>query len=422
MSLTTLFVDLNAYFASVEQQLRPELRGKPVAVIPMRTDTTCCIAASYEARTFGVKTGTRVHDAKRLCPHIELVEARPREYVRVHHEILNAIDACVPVDKVHSIDECACRLVRAEAAPEAARALAVRIKRSIAQRVGETLRCSIGIAPNRPLAKLASDMQKPDGLVVIRREDLPHALHHLQLTDLPGVGSRMEARLRGHGIDSVERLCAQPAHALEEAWESVLGRYWWHWLRGDDVPDVATHRRTIGHQHVLPPAMRSEADARAVLVRLLSKAAARARKEGYLATRLRAWMQHLDAPPWAEQASLPPCFDTLTLVGALGAMWPRRAAFLRRLGGGEGRARPFLVGVTLEGLEHTSWTTRPLFAEAHARERLCAAVDRLNQRHGVNTVYVASMHGARRSAPMRIAFGVIPDLEFPDVHNEDAAV
>ncbi len=109
-----LFVDLNSYFASVEQQVRPELRGKPVAVVPVEADTTCCIAASYEAKAYGVKTGTIVADAKRLCPDLILVEGRHELYTDYHHRIIKAVESCVPVTAVCSVDEMACRLMGRE--------------------------------------------------------------------------------------------------------------------------------------------------------------------------------------------------------------------------------------------------------------------------------------------------------------------
>ena len=98
--LNWLFVDLNSYFASVEQQVRPELRGRPVGVVPMMADTTCCIAASYEAKAFGVRTGTIVADAKRMCPEIVLVEARHEIYIEYHHRVVEAVESCVPVTAV----------------------------------------------------------------------------------------------------------------------------------------------------------------------------------------------------------------------------------------------------------------------------------------------------------------------------------
>lgn len=113
-ALNWLFVDLNSYFASVEQEVRPELRGHPVGIVPMMADTTCCIAASYEAKAHGVKTGTIVADAKRMCPGLVLVEARHEIYVDFHHRIVEAVESCLPVTAVLSIDEMACRLMGRE--------------------------------------------------------------------------------------------------------------------------------------------------------------------------------------------------------------------------------------------------------------------------------------------------------------------
>ncbi|MGA9716744.1 MAG: DNA polymerase, partial [Acidobacteriaceae bacterium] len=149
--LRWLFLDLNSYFASVEQELVPSLRGRPVAVVPVVADTTCCIAASYEAKAFGVKTGTQVGEAKRMCPGIELVEGRHELYVQYHNRIVEAVESVVPVSSVMSIDEMACRLVGREQPLLAALELGQRVKAKIRDTVGSTLRCSIGLAPNRYL-------------------------------------------------------------------------------------------------------------------------------------------------------------------------------------------------------------------------------------------------------------------------------
>src|SRR3954453_2947714 len=201
-----LFVDLNSYFASVEQQDRPELRGKPVGVVPMLADTTCCIAASYEAKAFGVRTGTIVADAKRLCPGIPLVEARHELYVEYHHRIVEAVESCLPVTAVCSIDEMACRLMGRERPLLAAMELAGKVKARIRERAGECLRSSVGLATNRYLAKVASDMEKPDGLVALTLDILPEALRRLTLRDLPGIGARTEKRLNERGIHTMEDL------------------------------------------------------------------------------------------------------------------------------------------------------------------------------------------------------------------------
>ena len=140
----------------------------------------------------GVKTGTGVIDAKKLCPDIRIIEARPELYVRYHHQIVAAVESCIHVDNVMSIDEMACRLMGPEREPENAIAIGHKIKLSV-KNVGETLRCSIGIAPNRLLAKVASDMMKPDGLTVIKLEDLPHKLYRSMLWRI--IYGRREVRI-----------------------------------------------------------------------------------------------------------------------------------------------------------------------------------------------------------------------------------
>ena len=168
--LRSLYVDLNSYFASVEQQLDPSLRGRPVAVVPVMADTTCAIAASYEAKKFGVTTGTIIADAKVKCPDLVLVHAKHTVYVELHHRIIDAVERVIHVKRVASIDEMVCDLTGSARNRDRALAIARDVKDSIHTHVGSEMRCSIGIAPNDYLAKTASDMQKPDGCVVLDEE------------------------------------------------------------------------------------------------------------------------------------------------------------------------------------------------------------------------------------------------------------
>jgi len=292
--LEVLFVDMDAYFASVEQMDHPALLGRPVGVTPVLAGTGCCIACSYEARSAGVTTGCRVRDARRLCPDISIVKARPDRYIAIHHEILDAIDTVLPVTEVESIDECWVSLLSNERALSRVRGLGADIKRSIVERVG-ALTCSIGVAPNRLLAKTAAGLNKPDGLTIIPRSSLPGVLLGLRLTDFPGISVGVNRRLRNAGIRSVADLYARSPRQLREAWGSVLGLYWWHWIRGDRPLGPKAHRRTVGHQHVLAPEYRTPQRARGVAVRLLAKAAQRMRSLGYVATRLSLWMQPTNA-------------------------------------------------------------------------------------------------------------------------------
>ena len=257
MSLNALYVDFNSYFASVEQQLVPSLRGKPVGVLAVMAETTCCIAASYEAKAFGVKTGTIVKEARKLCPDIVFVEARPPVYVALHHQLIEIVESCTHVEKVLSIDEMVCKLTGSQQVPENALKLAAKIKRAIGKKF-DYIRCSIGIAPNTFLAKTASNMQKPDGCVLIEQHELPQRLFALKLRDLNGIGRQMEARLNRYKINTVEQLYAANRSQLQAAWGSVEGERYFDKLRGLEPYYVKNARSSLGHSHVLPPEQRNE--------------------------------------------------------------------------------------------------------------------------------------------------------------------
>ncbi len=399
--LRYLFVDMNSFFASVEQQERPELRGRPVGIVPMLTANTCCIAASYEAKACGVKTGTIVREARTLCPRIFLVEARPRLYVEYHHRIVTAVESCLHVDQVCSIDEMYGRLMGGEREPERAAAIAGQVKAAIRLAVGAHMRCSIGLAPNAWLAKLASDMQKPDGLTILTAEQMPDAICKLELTDLPGIAGNMQRRLHQRGIQHVHELCRLSVEELSAVWGStVLGSIWWHQLRGLDLPHRPTHRRTVGHSHVLPPERRTIEGAHAVLVRLIHKAAMRLRAIHYSAGRLHVSVEVLNGPWWERRMALGRCRDTLTMIQAFEEAWREHPA-----------GKPYHVGMVLTHLVADGSTTLPLFPEQIRRNALADVMDLLDGKYGRHTVYFAGMFGAANAAPTRISFTQIPRVD-----------
>src|SRR5271155_865337 len=311
MALRSLFVDFNSFFASVEQQEQPALRGRPMVVLPVMTDSTCCIAATCEAKRFGIKTGTKVGEARKRCPGLVLVEARPSLYVEYHHRLIAAVDSCVPVTRVLTIDEMSCALRGPWREPETALRLAREIKARIAATVGVCLRSSIGLAPNAFLAKTASDMQKPDGLVVLDEGDLPEALFGLELRDFCGIGASREARLRACGIVTVEQLCRARKETLRRAWNGIEGDRMFALLRGEEVERPPTQRCTVGHSHVLEPKCRTAPLAEAVLHRLLQKASARLRALGYLAGGLAVSVKFLGHRRWGDEITFLETQDTL---------------------------------------------------------------------------------------------------------------
>lgn len=403
MNLNALYVDFNSYFASVEQQLMPALRGKPVGVLAVMAETTCCIAASYEAKAFGVKTGTIVSDARKLCPDIIFVEARPPVYVEYHHKLIGMVERCTHVEKVLSIDEMVCKLTGSQQQPENALKLAAKIKQAIARGAGDYIKCSIGIAPNTFLAKVASNMQKPDGCVLIEPRELPQRLFGLKLHDLNGIGKQMEARLARYKIATIEQLYAANRQQLQIAWGSIEGERMYDKLRGLEPYYVKNARSSLGHSHVLPPEQRNEAGAKAVLHRLLQKASMRMRSYDLLASRVSVKIKFRNMPSWSMESEISPTDNTLRLIEAL-------ETFLLHYP--ETKHEPYAVGVSFSGLVTAEEVARDLFQiePLENEKKLNKAIDTLNLKFGKNTIYFGGAHEALKDAPMRIAFNHIPDL------------
>lgn len=390
--LRVLFLDLNAYFASCEQQEHPELRGKPIIVAPVDADTTCAIAASYEAKRFGIKTGTQVAEAKRLCPGLIVVNGRHAIYSQYHQRVLDAVDHVLPVERVCSIDEMRFQLIGDETRPARAIELAHRLKREIRERVGQCMTCSIGIAPNAFLAKLATEMQKPDGLVVLQAQDLPDQVRHLKLTDFTGINRRMQARLQANGIFSVEQLYAASPQELKRAFGSVVGERWWYLLRGYDAEQEVGRQKTLSNSHVLPPGLRTDDGCREVLLRLIQKATARLRADGLRAQGMAVSVSGFSRS-WKEHIRLDGTSDTVAVNDLFLRLWTTRDF-----------EKPRAVGVAFYGLARDDEVTPSLFEFSVQREKFNSAVDQVNRRFGKNTIYLAGMHRAKDTAEERIAF------------------
>jgi DNA polymerase-4 len=417
--LRWLFLDLNSYFASVEQQLDPALRGRPVIVAPVDADTTVAIAASVEAKRYGISTGTPVWEAKRKCRDILIAPARHEKYVEFHEAIVAEIWKHIPVTYVCSIDEVACRLLDNENSHGAAVALARRIKAGIRANVGECLTSSVGIAPNRLLAKLASDLQKPDGLVVFTADQLPHGLYDLKLREIAGIGAKMERRLARDGILDIRQLCERRPRDAGSAWGGTNGDRLWYLLHGVELPEKPTQSRTIGHSHVLSPSKRGLEPTRLTARRLALKAASRLRRKGY---RSRLLVLHGkfedDKSNWRASIKLPNTQDSFVILSALDSLFPRLAEAGRQRNGG---FRLRMVGVTLCEIEAVEGEQGSLFGaldpdDPLARETrtlsLSRAMDRINEKFGRHAVSVGPLNGGRVDAVgTKIAFGRIPDLD-----------
>jgi DNA polymerase IV len=411
-SLNWLFLDLNSYFASVEQQLDPRLRGKPIVVVPVDSEATSAIAASYQAKAYGIKTGTRVYEARRMCPGLIVVNAQHNAYVEFHHKILAAIDRHLPVTRVCSIDEVACQLMDNERAPAEAMRIARAIKAGIRADVGDCLTSSVGIAPNAFLAKIASDMQKPDGLTVVPPDRIFETIGHLPLRDLPGVGANMYQRLLRANVPDMRTLWHLQPKQARAIWGSIVGeRLWWE-LHGADIPVAPTKRSTLGHSHVLAPSLRHPAQAKQVTRRLLTKAASRLRRMEMETAALILSVRLEDRRRLAFEATLDATQDSFALLATLENLWTQLMAQLRR---GD---RVLKTGVVLHKLRAPDTAQGDLFAtpqkaaDTAERLKLAGAIDRLNGKYGKDTISFGLWNSdvVNKFTGTKIAFTRIPDM------------
>lgn len=211
-----LHLDMDAFFTSVEQADHPELRGKPVVI--GQSSRGVISAASYEARVFGIRSAMPVVQARKLCPHAIFLPGRMSRYRQVSARIMAIIKNTCPVVEQASVDEAYADISGTERALGCPQDLARRLKSLILDATGLT--CSIGIAPNKFLAKIASDWTKPDGLTTIPPEQVATFVRALPLTKIPGIGSRLQAELLAMGVTAVPDILARP----RQYWLEVLGK------------------------------------------------------------------------------------------------------------------------------------------------------------------------------------------------------
>ena len=255
-----------------------------------------------------------------------------------------------------------------------ARELALKVKRALREQVGECLTCSIGLAPNVFLAKVGSDLQKPDGLVVITKDDLPGILLGLQLQEIYGIGSRMEQRLHRAGILTVAQLWKATPFQLRRVWGGINGVLFHQMLHGVDIqPPTSRFSKSIGHQHVLEPDLRTKKGAHNFAQHLLTNAAERLRRGDYYCRRLGVHLSWVgDLGGWWEETDFHETRDTGFLLARLEELWQRVP-----------RYKPLSVGVVLLDLVPAAQHQPDLFdAASGRRQKLSPLIDRINDRYG----------------------------------------
>jgi len=387
-----LYVDMNSFFASVEQEIKPKLRGQPVGVCPFINDATCVIAASVEAKRYGVKTGTSVRDARRLCPHIHLISDDPSVYRLYHRRIVEALETTRCRVNIKSIDEAFLELPYD--LQENAQQMALQIKKRIRE-VGSQLNCSIGIASNLFLAKMGTKLFKPNGLVEIRTEDLEAYYALLSLTDLYGISWRMARRLEAIGIKTPVAFYQAP-YALLKRYFGVNGERWYLRLRGYEVDNRPTTRRIIGHQTtVVPDPATTRSEVLGVASQLCYKAAVRLRAAALAAQSIHVALRFTDRSYWSRTLRThAPFWDSRTFfthtATVLAAWTPQKPVRL--------------ISVSGFDLLPQSALTMPLFDPPTHPEQLSRAIDEIEARFGRHTIAPANQLLSTRVTD-RVGFG-----------------
>lgn len=403
-----LYLDFDGFFASVAQQVRPELRGRPVGIVPFSGGkASCVIACSKEAKALGLSNVMPVGEAKQVCPDLILVPQEPHLYRRAHNALLAEIESVVPIDAIKSIDELSCILDPSQrGSPES---VARAIKRTIADNIGRYITCSIGFAANRQLAKMACKMDKPDGVTIWHPKDMPGPLLKVPMKDIPGVGYNMARRLVHSRIYTTEDLYNTEPKQMRKIWRNVTGERLWYALHGYAVHAPESKRGMFGHGRVLPPEARSPEGAREICRVLLTKAARRLRREGFYSSGVWLWLDY-GGGRWSGKRSLPTVHDDQALLAGFEVLWQQATAQLPR------RPTIYRVGVTLFDLSSADHRQLDfLLADDSERQRweaINSAIDLLNYKWGKTVASVGFWpHQHVENIGGKISYTRIPSAE-----------
>ena len=403
LHVSTLFFDMTSYFASVWQAEEPHLRGHPVGVITTDAPGAALIAASREAKALGVTGLMRVYEAKKICPSIALRVAKHDMFVEYHHRIRDAVDTVIPIHRAHSADEFSCLLTGSQQALPRALEIAADLQNAILDQVSPALTCSVGVAPNKMLAKVAAALRKP-GIDWMHPTVLPQKIAHLRLKDLPGVSTGILPRLAAAGIHDVTALHAMSPKAARHLWRNVEGERFLRQLQGEHVVYPETQRHSLGHGQNLTPQNRSHDAARLVARRLLVKAASRLRREGIYARSLHVSIKYEDGSRRSSDGQIAPTQDSFTLLRIFERYWAKLPL-----------NQPVAVSVMLGGLQDTADDPGDLFSTGQAgqpteSEALCASIDRLNALFGQDTIRYGELPPQKVAyTGAKIVFNRIPE-------------
>ncbi len=391
MARLILHIDMNSYFATVEQQANPKLRGKPIAVMGSTAKRSIIVAASIEAKRYGVKTATRIDEALRLCPELVLVNGEPRKYSWVTKKFIDIFEGYTDKVEIFSIDEAFLDVTKTANIYGGAEQIALSIKQRIRDEIGSYISCSVGIAKNKFLAKTGSDLKKPDGLTIITDENVDDILLSLPLCEFCGIGKRILARLGALGIGTTQQLRDYPNVLLNREFGIASGEKLKRMAYGmDSSPVISRHDRadakSYGHSRTLNKNVTDRNEIRKHMLLLSEKVATRMRKDGCMAKEVGLWIRFGDFTGVGQRHRI----GKWTHDGV--EVYDAAVKILELL---DLRAPVRAIGVYAAQIQRDSHTTASLLPEDTINDKILAAMDAVNNRFGETVVTRARLAGVK---------------------------
>lgn len=394
-----MHIDLNSCFASIEQQSRPRLRGKPVAIVNRATEHTALVTASYEAKALGVQPLMKLRDARRLAPDLIAIESDPAKYKFVYRKLLAIMQDYSAHVTMKSIDE---GIIDFHQAPEKTiqrglEAIGYEIKQRLKDEVGIAMRCNVGIASNRFLAKTAAGLHKPDGLDVIVPDNLREVFSGLELTKLNGIAHRNEARLNAVGIYTpLDFLDASEETLRRVVFKSIDGTKWYKRLRGFEVDDVETKLGRVGRQYVLDRFDLQKDEVLKRLHHLCESVGHRMRRQGKAARGVYVYARTTERQRWHSCRISPlPFYSNRAIYEIAKQLFVTAPDNLLE------------IGIhCYELVDNSDMGQLSLFADELAQERaIVTATDEINERYGERTIVSANTIDTGIYVSQKIPFG-----------------
>lgn len=394
-----MWVDLNSAFATTEQQAHPSLRGRPMGVTNHLSPECCVIAASYEAKALGIKTGCRRSEAMALCPDFILLESDPPKYHAVYQKLVKIMKTYSPKVQMKSIDEGVIDFHGTLLQDQTAKLVEIgrEIKRRVRAEIGSYMTVNIGLGPNWFLAKTAAGLHKPDGFDVIDHHNLIEVYKSLELQDLTGIADGYGSRLRAHNIFTpLQFLAAREDILRHNIFKSINGSYWYQRLRGYEVDDVETHLSMIGRQWVLHQPTNDEKYLRSSLHFLAETTGMKLRYRGLAARGAAIWLSFSASGGFYDRRM----FKTSIYTDA--DIWLRFSRLFDR--------RPKHMAVRAMGLYLYEFTPSSrsqlgLFENDQKKDFLTTAVDEINDFYGPFTIASADALGSHKIVKQKVPFG-----------------